>query len=131
MNCTRKIFHYILPLLIFMGCAHIPTVDYPLEIQRVFDVPYDKTWNTVGELIKATEGAMLVNQDESSGLIVYSVLNKMAKSRIFMQVYLRPSHDRQATLVYLFPRERNGYYVGKIQSEFFEKLKEILEKSKK
>lgn len=134
MKFAKRPYYYIRYFLLvsccfLSGCASIPTIERPLEIQCGYNASFDKTWNAVLEVVKISKGT-IVTQDKDGGLIVYSIAEKKPISRGYIQVYLKPSGDSQKTLVYLFTRDRNSYYAGEIQHEFFQKLEKILKKEK-
>lgn len=127
MSINQKISFFIISIIfIALGCApHIPKSEYPVETEKLFHASFDKTWNSVLEVIRISEGTIITN-DKYSGLITYSVLDKESKSQIYMNVYLRSHPDPNITVVYLFPKVRSGYYLKEIERDFFEKLRKIL-----
>lgn len=127
MSITKKMFYFVILFMsIWIGCGpHIPTSQYPMEIEKIFYVSFDKTWNAVLEVVKISNGTIITN-DKSSGLITYSVFDKESKSQIYMNVYLKNYPDTDTTVVYLIPRIRTGYYLKEIERDFFGKLEKIL-----
>ena len=134
MKFTKRPYYYIRYFLLaafcfLSGCASIPTIEHPLKIQCSYNASFDKTWDAVLEVVKISKGT-IVNQDKAGGLIVYSIAEKKPNPQVYIQIYLKPSGDFQKTLVYLFARDRNSYYAGEIQHEFFQKLEKALKKEK-
>lgn len=131
MNSSQKISHLVLlPLLIWVGCSpSLPTSQSDVDIERVYQSPFEKTWDSILKVAEASRG-VLITQDKSSGLIVYSVVDSVlaadSKLQVYMTVYLRESQDRNSTVVYLFPKVRGGYYLKEIDQDFFSKLEKIL-----
>jgi hypothetical protein len=131
MNSTQRISHLVLLLsLTWVGCSpNLPTSQSDVDIERVYQSPFDKTWNSVLKVAEASNG-VLVTQDKSSGMIVYSVVDSViaagSKQQVYMSVYLRGSQDRNSTTVYLFPKVRGAYYLKEIDQDFFLKLENIL-----
>jgi len=130
MNITKKYIHLFIFCIFcsaLSGCATVPSVARPLEIQHTYSASFDKTWDAVLEAARASQGKIVV-EDKASGLIVYSVLDKGSKAKIYMQVLIKPSvADKGSNLVYIFPHDPKGYCSGSIQDEFFKDLKKILE----
>lgn len=120
-------FLIIIIILIFVGCAHIPKSDYPLEIERSFPASFDKTWDSVLEIVKTSKGTIITN-DKASGLIVYSIIDKKSKSQVYMNVYLKNEADTTTniTVVHLIPWVRTGYYLKEIDKDFFTRLEKAL-----
>ena len=126
MNMAKKIFYFFIPLIfIVIGCAHIPKSEYPVEIGKLFNASFDKTWNAVSEVVKMSKGVIITN-DKSSGLVTYTIPDKESESKIYMNVYLKSNSNANTTTVFLFPKTRTGPYLKEIDRDFFEKLKTIL-----
>lgn len=127
MNIAKKISYFLIPIIfIAIGCApHIPKSEYPVEIEKVFNASFDKTWNAVLEVVKMSKGVIITN-DKSSGLVTYTIPDKEPESKIYMNVYLKSNSNSNTTTVFLFPKTRTGPYLKEIERDFFEKLKTIL-----
>ena len=130
MNIAKKYTHlFIFCFFCFAlaGCATVPSAARPLAIQHAYSISFDRTWDAVLEVAKASQGK-IVTEDKPSGLIVYSVFDKGSKAKIYIQVLIKPSDvDKGSSLVYIFPHNTKGYCSGAIQDEFFKSLKNILE----
>ncbi len=97
MSPAKKIsYFFILFIFIFIGCAHLPTSEHPMEINRVFHASFDKTWDSVLEVVKMSRGTVIA-EDRSSGLIVFSLLD----SQIYINIYLKNKPTIKTTIVYL------------------------------
>lgn len=121
--------HYLVAIFIFIviGCANIPKSEYPVQIEREFDVSFDETWNAVLEVVKIVNGN-IIETDKSSGLIVYSTRDIKPESQTYINVYLKSNPTSKATLVYFNPKASTGLYLKEIDKDFFEKVKGIIER---
>ena len=116
----------IIIVLIVLGCTpNIPKSDYPLEIERSFHASFDKTWDSVLEVVKTSKGT-IITKDKSSGLILYSILDNKSKSQVYMNIYLKSHPNSNITVVYLTPWVRTGYYLKEIDKDFFAALEKTL-----
>jgi len=127
MKIPKKTFYLIILFLpIWVSCApNIPKSEYPVEIEKVFNASFDKTWNAVSEVVKISKG-VIITSDKSSGLVTYAVPDKESESKIYMNVYLKSNPNANTTTVFLFSKTRTGPYLKEIERDFFEKLKTIL-----
>ncbi|MBI4707975.1 MAG: hypothetical protein HY761_08635 [Candidatus Omnitrophica bacterium] len=128
MNMAKKIVFFLISIIfIVIGCApDIPKSEYPVEIEKVFNASFDKTWDSVLEIVAVSKGKIITN-DKSSGVITYSILDKESESQIYINVYLKALTDtvRQQTVLYFFPKIKTGY-LKEIEKDFFEKLSKAL-----
>ena len=130
MKTNKKIQYYILLLFLklFIGCANIPTSEYPVETKREFNASFERTWDAVKDVIKLYEGT-IITMDNPSGLIVYSINKNNADSKtfqIYMNVFIKNQPTINKTIVYLVPRCKNGAYPEEIDIDFFDRLEKIL-----
>ena len=118
----------IVIVLLVIGCApNIPKSDYLLQIKRSFRASFDKTWDSVLEVVKTSKGT-IITKDKSSGLIVYSIIDSKSKTKVYMNIYLKNHPTTNITVVYLTPWVRTGYYFKEIDKDFFAALEKILER---
>jgi len=118
----------IVIVLLVIGCApNIPKSDYLLQIKRSFRASFDKTWDSVLEVVKTSKGT-IITKDKSSGLIVYSIIDSKSKTKVYMNIYLKNHPTTNITVVYLTPWVRTGYYFKEIDKDFFSALEKILER---
>ncbi|OQX52256.1 MAG: hypothetical protein B5M53_09075 [Candidatus Cloacimonas sp. 4484_209] len=123
MSPAKKIsYFFILFIFIFIGCAHLPTSEHPMEINKVFHASFDKTWDSVLEVVKTSKG-IIITKDKSSGLIVYKL-----KSQIYTNVYLKDSPSTNTTVVYVVPWVKSGHFSEEIEEHFFKMLEKNLTK---
>jgi len=129
MNRKKKTFYSVIMLLIcfLTSCSTppIPISKSPAEIPRVFNASFDRTWDSILEVVKASSGT-IVTTDKVSGLIVYSLPSEKLKSPVYINVYLK-NYSTNMTAVYLMPKVRGDSYMKEIDVEFFEKLTRQIE----
>ena len=93
----------VLLALVVAGCAHMPTAQHALEIERVLPAPFDAVWDAVLRTAAASNGRIIV-QDRASGLIVYARADEHSASQVFLQVYLKPHPTEPVTSAYVIPK---------------------------
>ena len=125
MVCKKTFFFLMLLLLILARCApNIPKSEYPVRIERTFNASFDKTWNSVLNIVKQTRGK-IITSDKASGLITYNIYGKASESQIFINVYLKALNESNTTMVYFFSKSRIGH-LGEIEKDFYENLASAL-----
>jgi len=114
----------LLPIL--ASCApNLPKSEFPVKIERTFNASFDKTWDSVLNVVKQTRGK-IITSDKASGLITYNIRSKASKSQIFINVYLKTlSESNNTTIVYFFSKSRIGHF-GEIEKDFYENLASAL-----
>lgn len=126
---ANKIFSWTILSIILLvgGCsASILTSEFPAVIEHTVPTSLDVTWNGVLEVVKLQDGN-IVTTEKPSGLIVYSLVQKISGNRIFFNVLLQKSATIQGTTVYMIPLERWGRILaGGMDVNFFKKLDEVL-----
>jgi hypothetical protein len=129
----RRIFiFFILSFAIAcVGCGpKIPKSESPAQIERVFDASFDRIWNAVEDVVKASKG-IVITTDKASGLITYTVSDSESASQIFINVYIKERPAANTTTVYLFSKIKGqGSYLAanlkEVDKDFFEKLDKII-----
>ncbi len=113
-------------LILCLSCApNIPTAEYPAEMERTFPHALDEVWNSVQEVIKTSNGTT-INTNESAGIIVFYLMDKESKAKVYINVYMKTSTNPNITEVYLTTRLRSGGYMEPVDREFFKNLAETL-----
>ncbi len=116
--------------MIWIGCIpNLPESKDPALISKRYSYSFKQIWNSVFEVINFSEGT-LVTEDQKSGMIVYSVSDRIidtkSNSKVFMNVYIKEDTLKGETTVSLFPKVRQGYYIKAIDHDFYMKLDQII-----
>lgn len=103
MSNGRKIPLWIVPLMLtFIGCASIPTSEYPIEMERAFSTAFHEVWDeTVG--VAKDIGGSIIMEDKPSGLITYKVYDSYTGNSTYVNVYVRRHGDMMSTTVHVVP----------------------------
>ena len=121
----KKAFFFMIFILTFACCTHVPTKETPVQIKRSFNISYDQAWDKLIEHIKKS-GGKIVAEDKNSKLIVYSIKDNKEQLDLYINAYIRKLKYSRKTMVYLIPFTRKGPYFGEFRSEIFEKLEQHL-----
>lgn len=123
-NVTAKRLACLSCLMTFLfGCIPtIPKMDYPLEMQKRFNVSFDKAWDAAIEAIKESQGN-IISSDKDSGLIFCSLqgVTPNVDSRYYANVYIERGPAGNI-LVYFVPYTGDGRSIKGIDKEFYDKL---------
>lgn len=151
MNDAKKISCFLVLSLFVVGCGpHIPTSEYPVEVQKAFHVPFDNVWDSSLDVIETFDGTIIA-KDKSSGLITCKFSADKSQSKTYINIYIRRDLQNSISNVYIIPYTSSIYtamrlqeqgiilqfedfsfrkdYFSEISKTFFEKLRGRLEQS--
>lgn len=101
MSAVKKTgYRIIIFLLVACGCAHVPTLEYPLEIEKSFNSSFDEAWDSVIEVIESS-GGIITAHDKHSGLITFKAMHNTISPKIFVNVYV--TQQKQGTRTFATP----------------------------
>jgi hypothetical protein len=122
----------LLSLSTFMacvGCGHIPVAEAPVEMRRVFNASFDKTWESVLAAVQASGGTLITN-DKPSGVIAYRAREKVYNTPVYVSVCVKSDPAAQRTAVLVVPRMRYGAYVTEnergLEKQFFNRVQQMI-----
>lgn len=138
MKISKEILFCIIILLLLsfsIGCSpKIPQLKYSAEIEKEFNAPFDKIWDSTLEVLKLSN-TKIIMEDKTSGLIVcampikerFEALKKfdISEPKMYMTIYIKKNVLTSSSFVYLTQRFRFGPYIGEMEEtdkEFFKKL---------
>ncbi len=152
MGKTLKYLLFFIILISFMasmiGCGYkIPQMKHASEVEKKFNVPFDRVWSSVLEVAKLSNAKMII-EDKPSGLIVCTIPVKiaispynnseeyweyeaklhMAESKVYVSIFVKSIGSSGPTIVFLSLRFRYGPYIftsafgEDFDREFFKKL---------
>jgi hypothetical protein len=113
-------------IVVMAGCAgqHIPKQDYPLEIEKEYNVSFDRAWEAVNEVIRSNQG-QIIFCDKESGVICYDISEKENNLRYYVNVYVK-TIEGKLTTVYLIPYTWGGRSLKGIDNGFYDKLNKLI-----
>ncbi len=118
----------VILLFFIIGCAHIPTSEYPPELEKKYTAPFDKTWDATLKTVEKYKGTIIAkDRSAESGIVTFTYNDKKKKNKIYLNIYLKSSPSLNTTIVYLKPRLKWGYFLEEIDKDFFDNLNIILE----
>ena len=123
MNILKKAFiTVIISFLSVISFAEpfIPALKHPIELQRAFNSPLNKVFDSIPQLVELYKGEIIVN-DKTAGLIVFNI-----RDNTYMNVYLKSTNTPDITMVFLKTKFKSGYYFDGFEKDFFDKLEKCL-----
>jgi len=116
MRKLRKKPHWLVPFIVFfIGCASVPTAEYPMENERAFSAPFDEIWDKTSMVVKDIGGSIIL-EDKPSGLITYKIHDTYTSANTYVNVYIRRHRNMMFTTVYAVPYVCS-VYTGKREIE--------------
>ncbi|HLB75026.1 MAG TPA: hypothetical protein VJJ98_13485 [Sedimentisphaerales bacterium] len=109
MNDAKNIFCLLALCLFVVGCGHIPTSDYPVEVKKVLHAPFERVWNSSIQVIEASK-ATIIAKDKPSGLITCKFPADKSKSPTYASIFIKPDPQYTGSVsMYLIPYSFSSY----------------------
>lgn len=110
MNDAKKMCSVLVLCLFVVGCGpHIPTSEYPMEVEKVIHAPFESVWDNSLQVIETLE-ATIIAKDKSSGLISCKFPHDKSKSQTYTNIYIRSNpQNRSVVNIYLIPYDFSSY----------------------
>lgn len=128
MNIPQKMLITViisfLPVISFAE-PFIPVLKHPIELQRTYNSPLNKVFDSIQQVAELYKGEIIVN-DKTAGLVVFNIRDNTS-----MNVYLKSANAPDITMVFLKAKFKSGYYFDGIEKDFFDKLEKCLKMAEK